>query len=620
LKKIFEVGQLFSRETWADRKRAYLIGGRFGFSWRKYKPRYEKNILAIFDRFYFYFCCGNLKYMKELLSNKSGGKEIFLGNEAIVRGALEEGVDFVSTYPGTPASEIGIVFSQLSQSGKYKGYFEFSTNEKVALEAGIGASFSGLKTMVAMKNFGLNVCLESLLPFAYTGTKGPTVIVIADDPSCHSSAQSEENSRFIAETAHLPVLEPADPQECKDFVKLAFQISEKHKIPVIVRTTTRVAHQKMPVVLGKLKNKTVKKGIFSKEPKRFITLPPRVLEMKKELLAKIKTITDFSEKSSLNYLVGKKNKDGMGIVTSGVSYLYVLEELNRLGLSLPVLKLGFFSPLPQKKISSFIKNLKKVLVVEELEPYLEKEIEILARKVNCRLEVTGKKLLPETGELKPELVAEALAKFTGKKYSFSQKKVGLKPLKRLPQLCPGCPYWLVAAAVKKAVDVKKVVFGGEIGCYMLFGNPPISLQDYLSCMGSSVGIGHGIKKATSLGQKNKDQQKLISFVGDSSFFHAGIPAMINAVFNKSNPLIIILNNQTTAMTGHQPHPADQTKKGNLDIEKIVRACGVENVKTIDPIKQEEMVKTIKNFIKKDRVSVIVAKRPCLFAENKNASK
>jgi len=541
--------------------------------------------------------------MEEILLNKSNKKIILLGNEAIVRGALESGVQFVSTYPGTPASEIGNTFFKIAE--KAGVYFEFSTNEKVALEAGIGASFSGLKTLVAMKNFGLNVALDALLPFVYTGTKGATVIIVADDPSCHSSAQSEENSRGVAFLAHIPILEPSDPQECKDFVKLGFQISEKYNIPVIVRTTTRVAHQKMPVVLGATKNtkSKIQKGKFVKDPKRFITLPPRVLEMKKELLDKIEKIRNLSEKDTLRINL---NSQKTAIITSGISYLYVMEALNELNLNLPVLKLNFFYPLPEKRIKDFIKKLKKVLIVEELEPFLENEVQRLAKEANCKLEVVGKKLLPEIGELKPEIVTQAIAKFANKKYSPANGRYRISVPKRYPQLCPGCPYWLVVSAIKKAVDTNKVIFGGEIGCYMLFGNPPVKLQDYLSCMGSSAGIAHGIKKASG--------QKIIAFVGDSSFFHAGIPALINTVFNKSNPLIIVLENETTAMTGHQPHPGAPVEPNGIKIEEIVRACGVKNVKVLDPINQGEFIKTIREFMAKPEVSVIVSKRPCIFVK------
>jgi len=553
--------------------------------------------------------------MEELLLNKPGKKIILLGNEAIVRGALESGVQFVSTYPGTPASEIGNTFFKITRAHKSlcaSVYFEFSTNEKVALEAAIGASFSGMKTLMAMKNFGTNVALDALLPFVYTGSKGPTVIISADDPSCHSSAQSEENTRGISYLAHIPTLEPADPQECKDFVKLGFQISEKFKIPVMIRTTTRVAHQRMSVELGRIKNNElgIKKGKFVKDYKKFVTLPPRVMEMKTELLEKIEKIGEFSEKSKINLIHNSKfsiHNSKLGIITSGISYLYVMEALKELNLDLPVLKLGFFYPLPKKKIKKFINpsagRLKKVLIVEELEPFLEKEVEIIAKEVNCKLEVVGKKLIPEVNELKPGIVTSAIAKFTNKKYNIPPIKLKIQAPKRFPQLCPGCPYWLVFGGIKKAVDTKNVVFGGDIGCYMLAGFPPHYLQDYLSCMGSSIGIAHGIKKATS--------QKLITIIGDSTFFHAGIPALINTVFNKSNPLIIILNNETTAMTGHQPHPAAPVTPNGIKIEEVVRGCGVKNVKTIDPVNQKEFIKTIKEFLRKPEVSVIIAKRPCI---------
>ena len=543
----------------------------------------------------------------DILINKPGEKVILMGNEAIVRGALEAGVQFVATYPGTPASEIGNLFYKIQNSEfKIPGlYFEFSVNEKLAMEAGMGASYSGLKTLVAMKNFGLNVASEPLLPFVYTGTKGPTVIMIADDPSCHSSAQSEENTRAFASLAHIPIFEPSDAQECKDFIKLAFQISEKYNIPVMVRTTTRVSHQKMPVELGSLSlNKQVFSGDFVKDVNRFVTLPPRVLSMKQELLDKIVKIKTFTETNSVNKIIRGQNAN-LGVITSGISYLYVMEAMARLGISLPILKLGSFYPLPDKKIQTFLKGLKKVLVVEELEPYVEKEVRALAQKTNCRIQISGKDLIPEVGELKPEIVISALAKFANKKYTTPVVKT-VPTLKRSPILCPGCPYWLIISAVKKAVDVNQVVFGGEIGCYMLFGSSIVNLQDYLACMGSSVGIGHGIKKASN------NKKKLIAFVGDSSFFHAGIPALINTVFNKSNPLIIILNNDTTAMTGHQPHPGNN----GINIENIVRACGVKNLKVIDPVNQVEFIQTVKEFVDAPEVSVIIARHPCLFVAKK----
>ncbi|MCL0056714.1 thiamine pyrophosphate-dependent enzyme [Dehalococcoidia bacterium] len=397
-------------------------------------------------------------------------------------------------------------------------------------------------------------------------------------------------------------------QECKDFVKLGFQISEKFKIPVMIRTTTRVAHQRAPVKIGKFVPHPLHQNLagggarFVKDTKRFVTMPPRVLEMKRELLKKIEKIKQFSENSKINR--GPTFvKAELGVITSGISYLYVMEALKELNLTLPVLKLGFFYPLPEKKIKNFIKNLKKVLVVEELEPYLEKEVERLAKDANCKLKIIGKQLLPEVGELKPENVTSAIAKFTNKKFNIQCLKFNIPTIKRFPQLCPGCPYWLVISAIKKAVDIKKVIFGGDIGCYMLFGLSPLNVQDYLSCMGSSIGIAHGIKKIS--------KQKLITFIGDSTFFHSGIPALINTVFNKSDPLIIVLDNLATAMTGYQSHPGKVIK-----IEEIIKACGVKNLKVIDPINQKEFTKTVKEFLNKKEVSIIVARRPCVFVKSR----
>jgi len=480
--------------------------------------------------------------MYELLENKPNNKLILLGNEAIVRGALESGVNFVSTYPGTPASEIGNIFSQIAKEANI--YFEFSTNEKVALEAAIGASFSGLKTLVAMKSFGINVALDSLLPLVYTGTKGAMVIVVADDPGCWSSAQTEENSRGFAYISNIPVLEPADAQECLNFIKLGFQLSEQSKLPIIIRTTTRVAHQSAPVVLGEIKKIThALKGKFIKDHNRFVTFPPRVLEMKTELLEKIKKIQAGFEQCKINFILNQNKNKKIGIIASGISYLHVMEVVRDLNMDLPVLKLGTFFPLPENKINNFIKNLNTVLIVEELDPYLEKEVQRIAKDSNPKLKIFGKDVLPEVGELRPEYVSYAITKAAGKMPEPVQYNLKIK---HLPRFCPGCPYWLVFGAIKKFAP-EGTIFGGDIGCYMLGGLPPHDLYDYLFGMGSSIGIAHGIDKA--------GEQKLVTFIGDSTFFHSGIPGLINTVFNKSNQLVFILDNQTTAMTGHQTNPS-----------------------------------------------------------------
>lgn len=576
--------------------------------------------------------------MDEILIEKPGKKIILLGNEAICRGALEAGVDFVSTYPGTPASEIGNTFYRIQKEVKKINpnfHFEFSTNEKVAMEAAAGAAFSGAKSLVAMKHFGLNVALDFLMTMVYSGVKGGMIIFVADDPSGWSSAQCEEDTRHFGNLVHIPILEPSTSQECKDFTKFAFELSEKFKIPIMIRTTTRVSHQSAPVILSNLRTSNFEHRTFVKDPHQFVTMPPRVLEMKKELLEKIKKIREIGEKNKINFVKygSSHKKQTLGILCSGIGFLYVMEALKELNLNLPVLKLGLIHPLPEKKIKNFLKNLKKVLIVEELEPYLEKEIKALVGKWNLKVKIVGKEgefeggriwkerkaILPQIGELKPEYVLMAIARFSGKKLKFDFKKhlakfEKVKIPSRPPIFCPGCPYWFIFSAIKKVVDLKNVIFGGEIGCYMMAGHPAVGLQDYLYCMGSTNGVAHGISKST--------KQKVITFVGDSSFFHAGIPALINTVFNKSNPLIIIFENQTTAMTGHQPHPGigkkpEENGVESINIEEIVKACGVKNLKVIDQVtQQEEFQQTLKEFLEKDEVSVIIARHICALLEKK----
>jgi len=527
-------------------------------------------------------------------------KEILLGNEAIIKGALSAGINFVSGYPGCPSAEIGDEFAKIAKQNGV--YVEWSTNEKTAVEAAIGASFSGLKSLVNMKSFGINVCSDALLPLAYTGTKAPMVIVVADDPSCWSSAQTEQNSRAYAYLGHIPVLEPADPQECYDYTKLGFEISEKFNMPVILRTVTRAAHQRAIVAFDKFEIKEKKIGEFIKNPHQFSTMPPRILEQKKELLEKIKKIALYADKSKANKIVGEKSK--IGIIASGVSFLYSMEAVEELNVKVSVLKLGFFYPLPEKLISNFIKDKNKLLIVEELDPYVEKEILRIAKSVNPKLQIFGKDVLSEIGELGAEDVCVALAKMMGKKFKKSMVRQLALP-KRTARLCEGCPYWYVFPTIKRIAP--EAIIGGDIGCNMIGGLAPHNLHDWLFCMGASIGISHGVKKSTN--------QKVISLMGDGTFFHSGIAGLINTVYNKSNPLMIVLDNRITAMTGHQPNPGmGKTSMGEdteeLKIEEIAKACGVKHIKVLDPINIQELEKTIKEFLDKDEVSLIVCKRIC----------
>jgi indolepyruvate ferredoxin oxidoreductase alpha subunit len=323
--------------------------------------------------------------MHKVLENQ-GKKVLLLGNEAIVRGALESGIGFASTYPGTPSSEIGMTFAQIAKDVGI--YFEYSTNEKVALEAAAGAALSGVKSMAFFKHFGLNVACESVFPLAYAGVKAGMVITVTDDPSCHSSGQSEEDTRPFARIAHLPMLEPSNAQECVDFVKEAYKISDRFKLPVFIRTTTRVSHMRSVVKLGKMvKGKT--KGKFIKDI-AFRAFPPFIMDTHKELHGKLEKLKTLSEKSKLNFFVNNNLKSKFGIIVTGVSFDYVMDAMNDLGVKVPVLKIGFTYPLPDKMIKNFIKKFKQVLIVEELEPIVENHVKMLAKDINPKLQVSGK--------------------------------------------------------------------------------------------------------------------------------------------------------------------------------------------------------------------------------------
>ena len=357
----------------------------------------------------------NKSMVEKILLDKPREKIILLGNEAVVRGALEAGVGFASTYPGTPASEIGDTFARIAKEAGI--YFEYSANEKVAMEAAAGAAFSGVKSIVSMKHFGVNVAADSFLPLAYVGAS-PMVIVSGDDPNCWSSAQSEQDNRYYARFAHVPMLEPSDSQETKEFTKLAFDLSAKFEIPVLLRLTTRVDHMRGVVTLGKLVKGKVK-GRFVKNREKFYNLAPEIMKMHERLLEKIEKIRKVSEKTKINFILNKNAKKRIGIITSGVSFNYVVDALDEMKLKLPVLKLSLTYPLPEEKIKNFIKPLKSVLIVEELEPLIEEKVHGLARDVNPKLKIFGKNLLPKAGEYRIENLLLALSKLTKRKLKFN---------------------------------------------------------------------------------------------------------------------------------------------------------------------------------------------------------
>jgi len=558
--------------------------------------------------------------MSSVLSSKAGDKAILLGNEAIVRGALESGVGFASSYPGTPASEIGDTFAAVAKKAGI--YFEYSVNEKVALEVAVGAALSGVRSLVSFKHFGLNVASDSFFPVMYAGVKAGLVVVVADDPNCWSSGQSEQDSRYYARIAHVPMLEPSDSEECKEFTKLAFELSEKFKIPILIRLTTRVSHTKGIVKLGEMK-KGKTKGEFDRHSIRFRSFPPQILETHKELHEKLRKIREISERSEMNLILNEYKKAETGIITFGASFNYVMDSLSILGLNWPVLKLGITYPFPEQTIKKFIRDLKIVFVVEELEDVVEEKVRELAKDANPKIKISGKDFLPASGELNVEKVLTALMKISGRKIKFDLGKHSaefnkLKIPARKPMLCPGCPHRATFYAAKVAAG-PNAIYGGDIGCYVLGVFPPLETQDFIFSMGANVGIVHGMKKVSA------SNRKAIIFLGDSTFFHAGMPGLINILYNKSNPLVIILDNRITAMTGHQPNPSmGKTGMGEtveeISIENVMKGFGVKNVKTVDPFNVKEMIASIKEFLDKNEPSVIVAKRECRLLTVRRARK
>ncbi len=557
--------------------------------------------------------------VKEILTEKAGGKLFLLGNEAAVRGALEGGVSVASTYPGTPSSEIGDTFYKIAQDAGI--YFEFSSNEKVALEVSAAAAAAGLRSFVFMKHVGLNVAADSFMSAVYTGTRGGMIVLSADDPSMYSS-QNEQDNRIMARLSGAPLLEPSNPQEVKDLMKYGFELSEKFKIPVLMRTTTRISHMRGVVNLGSIVSGK-EKGFFRKDSAQFVVMPTNMVIRRKELIEKLSQIKETADSSPLNKIIDKGGNK-LGIVTSGGAYNYVMDVVDKNNLKVKILKLTFSYPFPEKLGLDFIKSVDSILVAEEVEPVMEKEILAIIGKYNLNKKVYGKLdgTLPRIYEYNPDIVFDGMTKILKivlpKKEKF-YTKISLPT--RPAVLCPGCPhratYFALKSAIKKLkLKEEEIIYSTDIGCYALGLEPPYEMGDYCISMGSSIGIGCGFSKATN--------QRIISFIGDSTFFHAGVPGLINAVHNKDKILLVIMDNRITGMTGGQPNPGVPVDgMGNptpeVSIEKIARGVGAGLVKTIDPVDLKETEEVFKEALQFEGVAVVITKHPCAMitdAENR----
>ena len=553
--------------------------------------------------------------MHKLLTQNPGQKMLLLGNEAIARGAIEAGVAVASTYPGTPSSEISLQFFQTAQESDL--YFEYSTNEKVAMEVAAAAANSGVRSMCVMKHVGVNVAADALMTLAYVGVKGGMVILTADDPYMFSS-QNEQDNRYYAKLSGLPMLEPSSVEEAKDMVGYAFEISEKLQEPVLYRTTTRINHSSGIVRLGEIKTPKTK-GDFVKDPFNLVPVPAVSRKLHVKLLENIEKAGEFSDTSQFNFIKGTAGK--WGIICNGVSYNYASDDIKELHIDdkVRILRVGFSYPMPEKIIKAFLKECEKVLVIEEGEPYMEESVKAFAQEEGLTLPIRGKAkdLFTRLYEFDPAQVKENIAKFFEIPYTPAVMP-DISDVPELPQrppnLCAGCSHRATYYEVKKAAAGLGTIYPTDIGCYTLGVLPPLSTADFLLCMGSSVGTGCGFSAATD--------KKVISFIGDSTFFHSGIPGLINAVFNNHNFTLVILDNSITAMTGHQPNPGvdmgdfNLTGYGRVSIEKVVRAIGVPHVAVIRPYRVNKSIEALKEAIDYKGVSVIISKEACtLYAQS-----
>ena len=539
------------------------------------------------------------------------GRVFVLCNEAIVRAAIEADVKVVSAYPGSPTTEILDTFSSVAPKFDYR--MEISVNEKVALETCAGASMAGLRSMTSMKSVGLNVASDAFYSLSYTGVIGGLVLVVADDPTAHSS-QSEQDGRYFAMSSYIPMIEPSDPQEAMVMVKSAFELSERYGVPVIIRTTTRVSHQSGMADFGKIERKSFAKLAWDHPPGRFVTVAETARTFKLALLERTRKMEEEFDKSPLNVI--KETGSDFGIITSGAGYNYAVDACSILGLTPSILKLGTTYPIPRKLIAGFLKRLKTVVIVEELSPYLELHVESIAREANPTIAIHGKRngIFSEAFEYNTNIVVDGIATAFGvqKTIDYSAILDKAKELKkglpnRYPTFCPGCPHRASLYALRQALKGVKHVVATDIGCYSLSILEPVNYGDTLLCMGACMGVASGIQYAVN--------EKVVAIIGDSTFYHAGIPGLINAVHHGDDFTLIILDNEVTAMTGQQPNPGSDVGAGGrpskpMILENVIGGLGLEDITIVDPYDLKNAVVAMKDALTRKGPNVIISRRAC----------
>lgn len=508
-------------------------------------------------------------------------KKILLGNEAIARGAYEAGVKVSAAYPGTPSTEVSEALAKYEEV-----YAEWSPNEKVATEVALGASIAGVRSMCAMKHVGLNVAADPLYTAAYTGVKGGMVLVVADDPGMYSS-QNEQDTRMVARAAMVPVVEPSDSSEAKEFLKYAYELSETYDTPVILRSTTRLSHSQGLVELGERK---VPEDIpYERNIGKFVMMPGNAIKRHLVVEARMKKMAEDANTMAINR--AEYRDLSVGFITCGIAYQYIREAMPEAS----ILKLGLVNPLPRKLIEEFAAKVDCLYIFEELEPVIEEQV-----KAWGITKAVGKEIFTIQGEYSANLLRERVL---GQELSFKTEEVPARP----PILCPGCPHRSVFAVLNRL----KIRAAGDIGCYTLGAVAPLSVIDTTICMGASISTLHGMEKA-----KGTDYVKdWVAVIGDSTFMHTGINSLMNMVYNQSKATVIILDNSTTGMTGHQDHAATgKTLKGDIvpaiNIAGLCRSLGIERVCEVNAFDQKELEKVIREEVKADALSVIITQAPC----------
>lgn len=523
-------------------------------------------------------------------------KQLMTGDEAVARGAYEAGVRFASAYPGTPSTEI------LENMSTYREIrSEWATNEKVALEAAIGAAVAGSRSIASMKHVGLNVAADPLLTWVYMGVNGGNVIVTADEPGMFSS-QNEQDNRNYAKFAKVPMLEPADSQECKDMIVKAYEISEAYNTPILFRMTTRVCHSKSVVELGERREVPLKD--WEPDNGKYVCVPAVARRLRVKLEDRIRKLTEFSESTELNRVEMHPGKTG--VITSGICYHYAKEVF---GDSVSYLKLGFTYPLPMKKIRSFCEQMDTIYVIEETDPYLEEAVRVLG------FDCLGNNFFPPYGEMTPDVIRRTIQGQGEETIDYDTSKIISRP----PTLCAGCPH---RGFFYTLSDRKNLMISGDIGCYTLASSKPYQALHSALCMGASFSLGHGAQTVFNMGDSGK---RVVAVLGDSTFFHTGINSLINTVYNQSNTISVILDNRITGMTGHQENPgtgfdAMGEPTNIIDIETLVRSLGVKHIRVIDPNQLDQVNEALDYCLALNEPSVIITRYPCVLKKFSEADK